>query len=174
VPSASDAAYGAAYDVAQWAGFGVAVVGATAALAGLLFVAVSINVDRILHFPTLPRLALTTLILFGAALFTGLLLLVPGQSPRVLGTELLLLGIATALVTLPGMLGEARYEDRAIWTWLVSRPLPVTLTSLSLVLAGAGYSFQGLGGLYWVVVAVVSAVFGGLVGAWVLLVEILR
>jgi modulator of FtsH protease len=90
-----------AYDAAQWTGFGVAVAGATAALTGLLFVAVSINIERILRYPALPRLAATTLTLFGTALFASLLLLVPGQSPRVLGTELLLLGVATALVTLP-------------------------------------------------------------------------
>ena len=90
-----------AYDAAQWAEFGVAVVGATAALAGLLFVAVSINIERILRFPTLPRMAATTLILFGTALFAGILLLVPGQTHRALGTELLLLGVLAALVTLP-------------------------------------------------------------------------
>ena len=57
---------------------------------------------------------------------------------------------------------------------MLTRPTPVVLTSLSLVLAGAGYSFQGLGGLYWLVVTVLAAIFGGLVNAWVLLVEILR
>jgi hypothetical protein len=163
-----------AYDAAQWADFGVAVVGATAALAGLLFVAVSINIERILRYPTLPRMAATTLILFGTALFAGILLLVPGQSHRALGTELLLLGIASALVTLPWVLVESRYEETEWWAWLVTRPFPVLATSVSLLLAGAGYTFQGLGGLYWLVVAVLAAIFGGLVSAWVLLVEILR
>ena len=164
-----------AYDAAQWAEFGVAVVGATAALAGLLFVAVSINIERILRFPTLPRMAGTTLILFGTALFAGILLLVPGQTHRALGTELLLLGVLAALVTLPWQLFEgSRYEETPLWAWVLTHPTPVVLTSLSLVLAGAGYSFQGLGGLYWLVVTVLAAIFGGLVNAWVLLVEILR
>jgi hypothetical protein len=163
-----------AYDAAQWADFGIAVVGATAALTGLLFVAVSINLDRILRYPALPRLAARTLILFGSALFASLLLLAPGQSHRVLGTELLLLGILTALVTLPQALTEERYEGTPLWSYLVARPLPVVLTSLSLVVAGAGYSFQGLGGLYWLLPAVLAAIFGGLVNAWVLLVEIQR
>jgi hypothetical protein len=163
-----------AYDAAQWADFGVAVVGATAALTGLLFVAVSINIERILRYPTLPRLAATTLILFGTALFAGILLLVPGQSHRALGTELLLLGIVGALVTLPAQLTETRFDGTPLWSWVLTRPLPVLLVCLSLVLAGAGYSFQGLGGLYWLVVTVLAAIFGGLVSAWVLLVEILR
>ena len=124
-----------AYDAAQWAEFGVAVVGATAALAGLLFVAVSINIERILRFPTLPRMAATTLILFGTALFAGILLLVPGQTHRALGTELLLLGILAALVTLPSQLvrrGPAT-RRRRVWAWVLTRPTPVVLTSLSLV-----------------------------------------
>ena len=44
-------------DINEWSDFGVGVAGATAALTGLLFVAVSINLDRILQYRTLPRLA---------------------------------------------------------------------------------------------------------------------
>jgi len=78
------------------------------------------------------------------------------------------------LATLPRLVTESPYEGTSWWSWLLSRPFTAGLTALSLVLAGAGYSFQGLGGLYWLVVAVLAAVFGGLVNAWVLLVEILR
>ena len=41
----------AAYDVTRWESFAVAEVGAAAALAGLLVVASSINLDRILTMP---------------------------------------------------------------------------------------------------------------------------
>jgi len=164
-----------AYDAAQWTGFGLAVAVATAALTGLLLVAVSVNIEGILRFPALPRLAATTLVLFGTGLLASLLVLVPGQTHRVLGTELLLLGILTALVTLPRQSLERPYEgDLTIWSWALSRVLPTLLTSLCLVLAGAGYSFQGLGGLYWLVPAVVAGIFGGLGNTWVLLVQALR
>jgi len=39
-----------AYAPEEWKDLFVAMAGASAALAGLLFVAVSINVDRIIHF----------------------------------------------------------------------------------------------------------------------------
>jgi hypothetical protein len=41
-------------DVAAWDGFAAALAGASAALAGLVFVAVSINIRRILSVPGCP------------------------------------------------------------------------------------------------------------------------
>lgn len=49
-----------AYDASEWSELFVASAGASAALAGLVFVAVSINVERILEFPGLPERALET------------------------------------------------------------------------------------------------------------------
>jgi hypothetical protein len=49
-----------AYDASQWTDFFVAGAGASAALAGLVFGAVSINVDRILDLRGLPEQALAT------------------------------------------------------------------------------------------------------------------
>ena len=55
-------------------------IAATAAtLAGLLFVAVSINLKRILEFPSLPARAGQTLMLFVMPLITGLFLVVPAS-----------------------------------------------------------------------------------------------
>ena len=55
-------------------------------LAGLLFVAVSINLKRILEFPSLPARAGQTLMLFVMPLITGLFLVVPGQPAAILAT----------------------------------------------------------------------------------------
>jgi hypothetical protein len=43
-----------------------------------------------------------------------------------------------------------------------------------IVLSGAGLLFKVLGGLYWLPVAVVASLVGGLTQAWVLLIEIVR
>ena len=62
-------------------------MGAAAALSGLLVVAVSINIERILKYPTLPARAGQTLILFVVPLVLGLVVLIPNQSRTLLGTS---------------------------------------------------------------------------------------
>jgi hypothetical protein len=52
-----------AYDASESTELFVATAGASAALAGLVFVAVSINVDRILKFEGLPERALETVLM---------------------------------------------------------------------------------------------------------------
>ena len=51
-----------AYDATAWTDLYVAAAGASAALAGLVFVAVSINIERILALPGVPNRALQTLL----------------------------------------------------------------------------------------------------------------
>ena len=67
-PSAPEARAGlAAYDPEAWSDLFVAAAGASAALAGLVFVAVSINIERILQYEGLPERALQTVLLLLAS-----------------------------------------------------------------------------------------------------------
>jgi hypothetical protein len=61
--------------------------------AGLLFVSLSINLDRILWHPWLPRRAGVALMLMFEALIIAIVGLVPGQSRRALGIGLLVVRI---------------------------------------------------------------------------------
>ena len=67
--------------------------GGAAALAGLLFVAVSINVERILAFRGLPERALEALLVLVAALVASVFALAPVQGTT-LGWLLLATGVA--------------------------------------------------------------------------------
>jgi modulator of FtsH protease len=82
-----------AYSAAEWQSLFVAEAGASAALAGLLFVAISINLARILQGAGLPGRAGEAIVLLVAVLVISTLALVPGQSPTVLGAELLAAGL---------------------------------------------------------------------------------
>src|SRR6185369_9320932 len=99
-PSGRAGARMSGYEPELWSDFGVAVAGATAALAGLLFVAVSINLTRILEFRQLPDLAASALVHLGTALFAAVFLLVP-QSTAALGAELAVEGLVVGLVLIP-------------------------------------------------------------------------
>jgi hypothetical protein len=163
-----------AYWPDAWTSFGTTLATATAALAGLLFVAVSINIQRILNYRGLPERAGQTLILFATPLVTALLLIVPGQPRAALSAELIALGAVTGTYQLRLDLraGQSEHETRA--SRLLVRLAPPVINGGCMVVAGATLVAQAGGGLYWLVPGALAAIVAGLVNAWVLLVEILR
>jgi modulator of FtsH protease len=162
-----------AYDPSEWSDLFVATAGASAALAGLVFVAVSINIERILKFEGLPERALETVLLLLGVLLVSVVGLIPGQSETALGAELLGISLAlgTVIARLPTSYSPGGDGPRAYrlgrWSVRVAGTLPFVVGAVS-VLAGSG------GGLYWVAAGIVFAIVGAVVNAWVLLVEILR
>lgn len=162
-----------AYDGSEWTDFFVAGAGASAALAGLVFVAVSINVDRILRFQGLPDRALATVMLLLSVVIVSLIGLIPGQSRTALAGELLGVGLVFAVTILGLMARSMASRDRqrvhtfGHWFLVGLGTVPVVLGAVSLF-AEAG------GGLYWVAAGIMLAMTGAVANAWVLLVEILR
>jgi modulator of FtsH protease len=163
-----------AYDPARWTDFAVGVVGASATLVGLLFVAVSINLQRILQFKDLPARAGQTLIFLATPLFAALFLLVPAQSGSALAGEIFAVAFLTGAVHLRIGVQSGRSEHELLGFWLANRVVPASATTLCLVLTGATLLWQNGGGLYWLVPGIVIAIAAGIANAWVLLVEILR
>jgi modulator of FtsH protease len=163
-----------ALSAADWGGFAGAVAAVTATLAGLLFVAVSINLRQILEFPNLPGRAAQTLITFTTPLVVALFVLVPGQSRAVLGAEFIITGLFIVVLQLLIDHRSGRSEHETPVTWLLSRVFPAVGTCGCLIAAGISLLAAGGGGLYWLVPAVLIAILSGLLNAWVLLIEILR
>ena len=161
-----------AYGTEGWSDFFVAAAGASAALAGLLFIGISINLGRILEINGLPSRAALSLMVLANAMVVSLTLLGPNRTGTGLGVLVLLVGglgwIGTSVVLWHGRAVEtARHHGLR---WLISTELatlPFIVGGISLI-AGAG------GGLYWVQAGVIVSVAVGLLNAWVLLVEILR
>jgi hypothetical protein len=163
-----------AYLPATWMTFALAISAAAATLAGLVFVAVSLNLKRILEYPNLPARAAQTLILFATPLITGLFLVVPGQSGTVVASELLITGLAIGTGQLVINARSPHSDEETRLTWIVGRVLPATASCGFLVISGAALLARAAGGLYWIVPSVLVAIVFGLVNAWVLLVEIQR
>ncbi len=157
-----------------WENLFIAEVGASAALLGLLFVGVSINLARIISIPGLPNRALLALIILLTILIMCSLLLVPGQSQTFIGIELLVVGLivwATATTLDVTILQKKEPQYRS------SYMLNMALTQFALlpyVIAGITVLTRGAGGLYWIVPAIVISFIKAILDAWVLLVEINR
>lgn len=162
-----------AYDPSEWSDLFVAAAGASAALAGLLFVAVSINLERILQFAGLPERGLETVALLLGVLLISIVGLVPGQSHVALGAEVLALALALAVFV--GRLPTSYTgPDEVPRSWAYMRWTLRLVATVPFVLAGASLLAEAGGGLYWVVAGIVFATLAAVANAWVLLVEILR
>lgn len=163
-----------AYVAAEWKDFGVAVLGAAAALSGLLFASVSINIERIMAEARLPARAGQTLVLFVTPVVLCTCLLTPHQPRGALGAELIVTGAIAGALLLRINRPSNRTDQEPPTGWLLTRFVPSLAIPLLLGVAGISLIIQSGGGLYWVAPATLLAILAGLVNTWVLLVEILR
>jgi modulator of FtsH protease len=165
--------------VNAWHDFFLAQAGAAGVLTGLVFVGVSINLQKILSDPSsgLTGRAVEALILLVAVLVASVLGLVPGQGVGVLGAEVLVVGLAAwgwiVAIQLPRLRewGSMRADLRVSF---VVRVVVGQVATLALVIAGVAVLWVGPVGLYWLVAGTLFAILGALADAWVLLVEINR
>jgi hypothetical protein len=159
----------------SWESFFLGQLGASAALGGLLFVAVSLNVTQISAVGGLADRALLALSLLLAVLVASSVMLIPGQPDFVVGIEVLVVGIGLAMLVAAKRarsFGQAGPPDRA--KSLVS----ATLLAIAIVPYFAGGAMIAAGkpsaGLYFVAAAIIFSFVKAVLDAWVLLVEINR
>jgi modulator of FtsH protease len=162
--------------VAQdWNSFAVIAGGAAGALTGLLFVAVSLNRERIARHPALRGEAGQTLVLFLLPLLLSILLVIPGTSPQFLGAGFVVLA-AAATVVLMALAALARGkqpvgdDSEARLATLLDKISPNLLTML-LILVGGCLQLAGDDGLYWIAAAAALCLIGGVVNAWLFLIR---
>ena len=161
-----------AYDPLQWHDFFVGTIGASAALTGLLFVTISINLQQILDYPRLPGRAAGTLGILVATLVVSGFALAPGQTDRALGVEIAAVGVVIAVQALWVSLGKQEESEERSRT--LEHLTPLLLPGLAFIGGGLSLLAGGGGGLYWVLAGVLLAFVVASINAWVLLVEILR
>lgn len=157
-----------------WANFFVAEVGASAALTGLIFVGVSINLQRIIAFPRLINRALLALVVLGTILVVASLMLTPGQPLWLAGAETLGVGVISWVWVLSLDIRAFIATDRKYRRAYLSNVALSQLATLPYIAAGAIMLRYGSIGLYVLVPAVLLAFIKAITDAWVLLIEINR
>ncbi len=158
-----------------WESFFLAEVGAAAALGGLLFVALSINVKQIVEFGGLADRALQALTVLVGILILGLLMLMPNQTPEALGIEailvtLLVLAVGTWLGARGFRHADTRLRGRYIANLITFEVALIPTLAGGVLLAAFGDDF----GLYLIAVGLCLGFLKAISDAWVFLIEINR
>ena len=159
----------------EWSDFFVAEVGASAALAGFVIVAISINLARIVAFPWLPGRAAETLVAPTGVLIVSSYMLVPHQPVVQLSFELIATGAAMWLVPMIIQLRTARRQSGAVpRRSLVTRFLLTQISSVPIIASGLLMWNGAANAVAWMVPGVIASLIATVINAWVLLVEIVR
>jgi hypothetical protein len=158
----------------DWETFFAAQLGASAALTGLLFVGISINMSRILAIPLLADRALQALALLSTILIGSTFLLVPNPPTALLGGGLAALGLG-------GWAFVTRLSRRVLRAtdpkYRASRRLEtgvIQVAMLSWVAAGVALVVIGDDGAYFTIAAITASFLEVVQISWVLLVEVNR
>jgi hypothetical protein len=157
-----------------WDSFFTAEVGASAALAGLIFVSITINLQRIVANPSVTLRAFQALLLLVGTFVLATLLLVPGQSPLEQGAELL----AVTLV----LWGALNGLERAAWRrasavyrgFLTGHSIQIQIPYIFAAIGSIALLRSSPSALYWYVPATLASFLIAIFEAWVLTIPILR
>jgi hypothetical protein len=102
----------------EWSNFFMAEAGASAALAGLVFVGISINLTKIMSYPHLPQRALDAIVVLALVLLVSCLMLIPAQSRLAISLEILAISISSwVLTSYPSIAGRKKVPAQYVfWT----------------------------------------------------------
>jgi modulator of FtsH protease len=161
--------------MSAWNNFFLGELGAAAALAGLLFVAVSVNQARILALGRMADRGLEGLVMLFLVLVVASLPLIPGQPVRLLGAEIAASSVITLVALIPLQLGylrlvEPQYRPQS------SQMVRVNQVAVTVIALG-GFVVLWRGdatGSYIVAAGILLTFIAVGANAWVLLIEINR
>jgi hypothetical protein len=145
-----------------------------ATLTGLVFVAVSINLDRVMAYPGLPGRAVESILQFLEVFLISIVALIPSQPEWLLAIEFLVVGVFLWSVQIVGQVRYLRLKAGHPRWWFVLRSTLSQFGTVPFCLSGIALLVGAPGALYWLIPGFIFSFAAGIVGAWVLLVEIRR
>jgi len=157
----------------RWTEFNVAMAGATAALAGLVIVAASVNIEKIVASRSLTARVGSGIVLLVLALAVSATGLMPGLDERWFGIVLLALALAGLVIQIfvaRAIVADPDPRSRARTGKLAVGFVPTAAYLVAGVLAALGAPAA----LYFAAAGALLAIVAALVVSWVALVEVLR
>ena len=159
-----------AYRPDQWHDFFVMVGGSAAVLTGLVFVALSLNVNVVAQDATHRYRAIDTLSGMTGVFVLCALVLMGGQDHRAVGVEWLVVAAISTAIYLHGHVQAVRLGG-SMASLRVGRTVTLAVLYLTQVIGAALLLADHIAGLYVAAVAVVAAVAFMISGAWLLVVD---
>jgi hypothetical protein len=157
-----------------WDNFFLAQAGASAALAGLVFVGVSINLSKIVGSGHLPNRALESLFILSLNLLIDSAFLIPGQTCTALGLEVLGGGLTVWAVLTTLHVKTARTIEAPYRLQGAVAAAQGQLYAFGICAGGAVIAWKGVSGVYVLTPPLLFGYFVALSNAWVLTIEINR
>jgi hypothetical protein len=160
--------------IADWSTLLTVEAETAATMTGLVFVGVSINLDRIMEYPGLPGRAAESILQFLEVFLVSMMALIPGQFERALAIELFAIGVVFWVLQITVQIRYLRLRaGHPLW-WFVIRAVLSQCATVPYWVAGIFLLVGSTGALYWLMPGFVFSFAAGIVGAWVLLVEVRR
>jgi hypothetical protein len=163
-----------ALDLEQWHDFYVASAGAAAALAGLIIVAMTVNITTILQIPSMPARAASTIASLTLTVVVSIASLIPDQSIWLLGLEVLVFSLGALTLSVDAAWQIFRHREATPPLALVPKASVVVLQIVPFLVGSVFLLAGSEAGLHWNSAGIVLVFVGSVLSAWILLVEILR
>ena len=157
----------------DWGEFFLATAGASAALAGLIIVAMSVSVELIVAIPGMPSRAASAIALLVITTVVSLAGLIPEQSLVLYGIETVVLGAGALAISLDAMVRVIRARATPVPS-SAARTIIAVVPAACFVGGGILLITGSAVGASLIAFGSITAILASVVIAWVILIEIKR
>jgi len=158
----------------QWNNFFVLVGSGSAALTGLVFVAITINLRRVAEDATQKYRAINMLTGFASAFIISCLALLGRQTYQTLGIEWLIVSVPSAAINTNGYIQAFRLRGSSRYALSLARIVGGSACYLGQVVGSVMLLFGSESGIYIAAIALIANFVILISGSWLLIVGTLR